>query len=38
MKTDLKHGPRQTTDLEALEDWDVIAESLVEVADVLGCK
>jgi 2-haloacid dehalogenase len=33
-----EHGPRQTTDLKATADWDVIAESMTEVADALGCK
>jgi 2-haloacid dehalogenase len=32
-----EYGPGQTTDLEASQRWDVIAESLTEVADVLGC-
>lgn len=32
-----EHGPAQTTDLQAEQDWDIVAESLIEVADVLGC-
>jgi 2-haloacid dehalogenase len=32
-----EHGPRQTTDLHAEQDWDVVADSLLEVADALGC-
>ena len=32
-----EHGPGQTTDLEASQPWDVVAESLTEVADALGC-
>ena len=30
-------GPCQTTDLDPDSDWDVVASSLTEVADVLGC-
>jgi 2-haloacid dehalogenase len=33
-----EHGPDQKTDLEAAEQWDVIAESLTEAAESLGCK
>ncbi|WP_244552644.1 haloacid dehalogenase type II [Bradyrhizobium sp. Ghvi] len=33
-----EHGPNQTTDLDAKEGWDVIAESLTEAADALGCN
>jgi 2-haloacid dehalogenase len=32
-----EHGAGQNTDLDAEQDWDVVAESLVEVADALGC-
>lgn len=32
-----EYGPDQATDLHAEEDWDLIAESLNEVADLLGC-
>lgn len=30
-----EYGPHQTTDLEVTQQWDVIAESLIEVADAL---
>jgi 2-haloacid dehalogenase len=29
--------PGQTSDLQPEQDWDVVADSLVEVADILGC-
>lgn len=32
-----EHGPHQTTDLGATEQWDVVADSLTEAADALGC-
>lgn len=32
-----EHGPDQKTDLEPEQDWDVVADSLTEVADLLGC-
>jgi 2-haloacid dehalogenase len=32
-----EHGVGQTSDLEPEQEWDVVAESLVEVADILGC-
>jgi 2-haloacid dehalogenase len=32
-----EYGPDQDTDLQAEEDWDVVAVSLNEVADLLGC-
>lgn len=32
-----EHGAGQTTDLEPASDWDVVAQSLMEVADALGC-
>ncbi len=32
-----EHGPDQTTDLEPRSNWDGIADSLLEVADALGC-
>jgi 2-haloacid dehalogenase len=33
----LEHGPGQASDLQPSQDWDVVADSLVEVADILGC-
>jgi 2-haloacid dehalogenase len=33
----VEHGPGQRSDLTAESDWDVVAASLTEVADVLGC-
>jgi 2-haloacid dehalogenase len=33
-----EHGSEQTTDLTPAADWDVVAESLIEAADALGCK
>lgn len=32
-----EHGPHQTTDLTAGQDWDLVVRSLTEVADALGC-
>jgi 2-haloacid dehalogenase len=32
-----EYGPDQGTDLQAEEDWDVVAVSLIEAADILGC-
>lgn len=32
-----EYGPDQHTDLQAEEDWDIVAGSLTEVADILGC-
>ncbi len=32
-----EHGPAQTTDLAPAGPWDVVADSLVAVADALGC-
>jgi len=32
-----EYGPDQDKDLRAEEDWDVIADSLTEAADILGC-
>jgi 2-haloacid dehalogenase len=32
-----EYGPDQDQDLQPEEDWDVVAESLTEVADILGC-
>ncbi|PWS37647.1 haloacid dehalogenase type II [Falsiroseomonas bella] len=32
-----EHGPAQTTNLTAEEDWDVVAGNLMELADRLGC-
>lgn len=31
-----EHGPRQTSDLVPSEDWDVVADDLVDVAEKLG--
>ncbi|MBW9116557.1 haloacid dehalogenase type II [Rhizobium cauense] len=33
----IEHGPDQTTDLEPEDDWDIIAQNLIEVAERLGC-
>jgi len=33
-----EHGPGQTTDLQAEQEWDVTADSLTEAADALGCS
>jgi 2-haloacid dehalogenase len=32
-----EHGPGQTTDLSAEQNWDVVATDLVDLADRLGC-
>jgi 2-haloacid dehalogenase len=32
-----EHGPGQTSDLAPAQDWDLVAGSLVELADRLGC-
>jgi len=32
-----EHGPGQTTDLQPEGDWDIVADSLAEVAERLGC-
>lgn len=32
-----EHGPGQTSDLSAEQDWDVIVDSLTEAAEALGC-
>lgn len=32
-----EHGPGQTSDLKAEQDWDVVVDSLTEAADALGC-
>lgn len=32
-----EHGEGQTTDLEAEEDWDVVADDLLQAADALAC-
>jgi 2-haloacid dehalogenase len=32
-----EHGPGQTSDLVAEQDWDVIVDSLTEAADALDC-
>ncbi len=33
----LEHGPQQTTDLKAEQDWEIIASSIEEIADRMGC-
>lgn len=33
----LEHGPGQQTDLAPEQDWDIVADSFIEVADRLGC-
>ncbi|GAB14812.1 putative epoxide hydrolase [Arthrobacter globiformis NBRC 12137] len=33
-----EHGPQQATDLTATGKYDIVAESLIEAADALGCK
>lgn len=37
LRRPLEHGPRQTSDLVAEQAWDVVAESMLEVADALAC-
>jgi 2-haloacid dehalogenase len=32
-----EHGPTQTRDLRADQSWDAVAESMVDLADKLGC-
>lgn len=32
-----EHGPKQTTDLEAAQDWDFVVQDLGELAACLGC-
>jgi 2-haloacid dehalogenase len=32
-----EHGEQQTTDVGPSEEWDLVAESLTEAADELGC-
>ena len=32
-----EHGPAQTTDLVAEQDWDQVADSFTALADLLGC-
>lgn len=32
-----EHGPKQSTDLAPEHGWDVVADSLIELADLLGC-
>ncbi len=32
-----EYGPNQTKDLEAEGDWDIVADSMPEIADKLGC-
>ena len=32
-----EHGPGQSVDLDAEQDWDLVADSLTEVADLLAC-
>lgn len=33
-----EHGPQQTTDLSPACEYDIVAESLIEAADALGCN
>ncbi len=33
-----EHGPAQTRDLAAEGDWDVVADSFLDLADKLGCR
>jgi 2-haloacid dehalogenase len=37
LRRPLEHGPQQTTDLVAEHDWDIVADSMLDVADALGC-
>jgi 2-haloacid dehalogenase len=37
LRRPLEHGPQQATDLTAEHHWDVVAASMLEVADALGC-
>lgn len=32
-----EHGPQQSTDLEPEHDWDIVADSFIDLADALGC-
>ena len=32
-----EHGPGQTSDLQPEQDWDIVADDLVALADILGC-
>jgi 2-haloacid dehalogenase len=32
-----EYGPAQTKDLEASGDWDIVCDSMIELADALGC-
>lgn len=32
-----EHGPGQTSDLQPEQDWDIVADDLVTLADMLGC-
>ncbi len=32
-----EYGPQQTNDLKAESDWDIVTDSMIEVADALGC-
>ncbi|KAA8692895.1 Haloacid dehalogenase, type II [Pseudomonas caricapapayae] len=32
-----EHGPGQTSDLDAEQDWDLIVDSLTDAAEALGC-
>jgi 2-haloacid dehalogenase len=32
----LEHGPQQSTDLAATQDWDVVAKDFDDLADRLG--
>jgi 2-haloacid dehalogenase len=32
-----EHGPQQSTDLAAEQDWDIVVDSMLELADALSC-
>ena len=32
-----EHGPNQSRDIKPEQRWDVVAESMVDLADKLGC-
>jgi len=32
-----EHGPGQTSDLAPEDDWDLVADDFIELADLLGC-
>lgn len=37
IKRPTEHGPNQILDLQATQDWDLTADSICEVASILGC-